>query len=127
MQSQARRDTKPEQALRRELWGRGLRYRVDVAPLRGLRRRADVVFSRARLAVYVDGCYWHSCPEHATVPKSNRAWWIAKLRANVDRDRDTDARLRDSGWEVVRVWEHETVVEAADRVEAALRGRRERA
>src|SRR3954466_10398011 len=100
MERQARRDTKPELALRRELWRRGLRYRVDVAPIRGLRRRADIVFTRAKVAVYVDGCYWHSCPMHATVPKANRAWWIAKLDANVTRDRDTDDRLREADWEV---------------------------
>ena len=79
-----------------------------------------MVFSRGRLVVYVDGCYWHSCPDHATVPKSNREWWVAKLEANVQRDRDTDARLRAADWEVQRVWEHEDVAEVADRIEAAL-------
>lgn len=123
MQRQAGRDTKPELALRRELWRRGLRYRVDLAPISGLPRRADMVFSRARVAVYVDGCYWHSCPDHATVPKANRDWWVAKLEANVKRDRDTDARLRWAGWEVVRVWEHETIVDAADRIESVARER----
>jgi DNA mismatch endonuclease (patch repair protein) len=123
MQRQARRDTAPELALRRDLWRRDLRYRVDVAPIRGLRRRADMVFSRARVAVYVDGCYWHSCPDHATVPKANREWWVAKLEANVARDRDTDARLLAAGWEVVRVWEHESMEDAADRIEAVVRSR----
>ena len=123
MQRQARRDTKPEIALRRELWRRGLRYRIDVAAVPG-RRRADLVFTRSRVVVYVDGCYWHSCPDHATVPKANREWWVAKLRANVERDRDTDARLAAAGWEVVRVWEHEVPAEAADRIEAALGRRR---
>lgn len=126
MQRQARRDTKPELVLRRELWRRGLRYRVDVAPISGLRRRADMVFTRARVAIYVDGCYWHSCPEHATVPKANREWWIAKLAGNVTRDRDTDARLLAAGWEVVRVWEHESIVDAADRVQAVVRPRSDR-
>ena len=120
MERQARRDTKPELALRGGLWRRGLRYRVDAAPIHGLRRRADLVFHRAMVAVYVDGCYWHSCPEHATVPKANREWWIAKLSANVQRDRDTDARLQQAGWIAVRVWEHEVVVEAADRVESTV-------
>ena len=123
MQRQARRDTKPEIALRRELWRRDLRYRIDVAAVPG-RRRADIVFTRGRVVVYVDGCYWHSCPDHATVPKANREWWVAKLRANVERDRDTDARLAAAGWEVVRVWEHEAPIEAADRIEAALGRRR---
>lgn len=123
MQRQARRDTKPEIALRRELWRRGLRYRIDVAAVPG-RRRADLVFTRSRVVVYVDGCYWHSCPDHATVPKANREWWVAKLQANVERDRDTDARLAAAGWEVVRVWEHEPPMEAADLIEAAVRRRR---
>lgn len=126
MERQARRDTKPELALRRELWRRGLRYRVDVAPISGVRRRADVVFSGLRVAVYVNGCYWHSCPDHATVPKANRDWWVAKLEANVRRDRDTDLTLRSAGWEVVRVWEHEATTVAADRVEAVVRQRRGR-
>jgi DNA mismatch endonuclease (patch repair protein) len=124
MQRQVRRDTKPELALRRELWRRGFRYRVDESPIRGLRRRADMVFSRAEVAVYVDGCYWHSCPDHATVPKANRGWWVAKLAANVRRDRDTDERLRAAGWEVVRIWEHEPIIGAADRVEAVVQRRR---
>lgn len=123
MQRQGRRDTKPELALRRELWRRGLRYRVDVQPLAGVRRRADIVFTRARVAVYVDGCYWHSCPTHRTTPKANRDWWVAKLQANEQRDRDTDERLRAGGWEVVRVWEHEDPRSAADRVEAVLQSR----
>lgn len=123
MQRQTRRDTKPELALRRELWRRGLRYRIDIAPVSGLRRRADMVFRRARVAVYVDGCYWHSCPDHATVPKANREWWVAKLEANVTRDRDTDDRLQSTGWEVVRIWEHESISDAADRVEAVVRRR----
>lgn len=120
MQRQARRDTTPELALRRALWGRGLRYRVDVSPVAGLRRRADIVFSRARVAVFVDGCFWHSCPDHGSVPRANRGWWIAKLEANVRRDRDTDALLQSSGWTVIRVWEHEEQMHAADHVEAVL-------
>lgn len=121
MQRQARRDTRPELALRRELWRRGLRYRVDVAPIVGLRSRADVVFGSARVAVYVDGCFWHSCPDHATVPTANREWWVAKLEANVRRDRDSDDRLRSAGWQVVRIWEHEAVADAANLVEAVVR------
>lgn len=123
MQRQARRDTKPELALRQDLWRRGLRYRVDIAPLPKMRRRADIVFTKAKVAVYVDGCFWHSCPEHATVPKSNRDWWVEKLAANVRRDRDTDERLRAAGWEVVRIWEHEDPFEAAEAVEHLVRAR----
>ncbi len=86
-----------------------------------MRRRADIVFGPAKVAVYVDGCFWHSCPEHATVPKNNREWWVEKLAANVARDRDTDRQLREAGWEVVRVWEHEDMEVAADRVMRAVR------
>jgi len=111
-----RRDTAPELALRRELWSRGLRYRVDRRVLKGLRRKADVAFVGRRVAVFVDGCFWHSCPEHATTPKSNHEFWVQKLARNVERDRETDVRLRELGWTVVRVWEHEDPVAAADRV-----------
>lgn len=120
MRKQRRRDTAPEVALRRELHRRGARFFVDRAPLPGLRRRADLVFPRKRVAVYVDGCFWHSCPQHATSPKNNAQWWADKLAANVVRDRDTDARLADAGWRVLRIWEHEDPIEAADRVQAAL-------
>ncbi|KOS53341.1 very short patch repair endonuclease [Rhodococcus rhodochrous] len=120
MRRQRRRDTVPEVALRRELHRRGVRYFVDRAPLKGIRRRADLVFPRRRVAVYVDGCFWHRCPQHATDPKNNAEWWAAKLAANVARDRNTDAALAAAGWTVVRIWEHENPVEAADRVQAAL-------
>lgn len=113
---QRRRDTKPEVALRRELHRRGLRYFVDRAPLKGMRRRADLVFPRRKVAVYVDGCFWHSCPVHATKPRNNAQWWADKLAANVARDRDTDTRLIEEGWRVVRIWEHEDPVVAAQRV-----------
>jgi DNA mismatch endonuclease (patch repair protein) len=121
MQNTRQRDTPAEIALRRDLHSRGLRFRVDDAPIAGVRRRADVVFSRARLAVFVDGCFWHSCPKHASQPKANAAWWAAKLAANVARDRDTDDRLRRAGWQVVRVWEHEDPQAAADVVWQAYR------
>jgi DNA mismatch endonuclease, patch repair protein len=120
MQRQRRTDTKPELALRRELYRRGLRYRIDVQVLPGLRRRADVAFPRRRVAVFVDGCFWHACPEHGTSPKANAVWWRAKLDANVQRDRDTDRRLEEAGWTPVRIWEHEDPVRAADLVEQRL-------
>jgi DNA mismatch endonuclease (patch repair protein) len=125
MQRQGRRDTAPELALRRAAWSRGLRYRVDVAPIPG-RRRADLVFTRAKVAVFVDGCFWHRCPEHATMPKRNQAWWRAKLDANVARDRAADRELLDAGWIVVRVWEHEEPEVAAACVEAAVASAGER-
>src|SRR4051794_33719830 len=89
-----RRDTRPELALRRQLHGRGLRYRVDAPPFPGLRSRADIVFGPAQVAVYVDGCFWHGCPVHGNLPKNNREWWRAKLAANAARDRQTDELLR---------------------------------
>jgi len=116
---QQARDTAPELALRRLLHARGLRYRVDVAPLPGLRRRADVVFTRARLAVFVDGCFWHRCPQHGTSPRSNADWWRDKLDRNMQRDRDTDRALSEAGWQVLRVWEHEQPETAAKQVHAA--------
>lgn len=123
MKNQRRRDTKPEAALRSELWRRGLRYRVDVKVV-GRRKRVDIAFTRAKVAVFVDGCFWHRCPQHGTLPKANRAWWTEKLAANEQRDRDTDAELTAAGWLVIRIWEHEDPIEAADRVEAAVRARR---
>lgn len=120
MSRQRRSDTAPELALRRELHRRGIRYFVDRAPLRGQRRRADLVFPRRRVAVYVDGCFWHRCPVHATDPKNNADWWAAKLAGNVARDRATDAELAAAGWRVVRIWEHEDPVCAADRVQEIL-------
>lgn len=121
MEEQARRDTRPELAVRRAVWRLGLRYRVDVTPLPGMRRRADLVFPGAKVAVFVDGCFWHRCPEHKSIPKANRAWWLAKLDANVARDRDTDLRLSRAGWKVVRVWEHEDPEAAATRIAAVVR------
>jgi DNA mismatch endonuclease (patch repair protein) len=117
-----RSDTGPELALRRELHSRGLRYFVGRSPITASRRRrADIVFPRARVAVFVDGCFWHGCPEHMTWPKANAEWWRAKIEANVARDRRTDEQLREAGWTVVRVWEHEEIERAADRVELAVR------
>jgi DNA mismatch endonuclease (patch repair protein) len=120
-----RRDTLPERALRSELHRRGFRFRVDRAPVKGLRSRADIVFGPARVAVYVDGCFWHSCPEHGTKPKANAEWWEQKLKRNQERDTATDRTLREHGWKVVRIWEHEDAVKAADRVQSAVESRRE--
>ncbi|HEX3900204.1 MAG TPA: very short patch repair endonuclease [Mycobacteriales bacterium] len=120
MAAQLRRDTKPEMALRQELHRSGLRYRVDYQVLKGLRRRADVAFPRAQVAVFVDGCFWHGCPTHRTWPKSNSEWWASKLEANVSRDRDTDRRLAEAGWLVIRMWEHEDSIEAAATINLRL-------
>jgi DNA mismatch endonuclease, patch repair protein len=125
MQVTRRRDTPGELALRSELHRRGYRFRVERPILKGLRRRADIVFPRERVAVFVDGCFWHGCPEHGTWPKKNAAWWRAKIEANRQRDADTDERLVASEWLPVRVWEHEAPSSAADRIEAVVRSRRE--
>lgn len=119
-----RRDTAPETQLRRELHARGLRYRVDRPVLRELRRRPDIVFNPARVAVFVDGCFWHGCPQHATWPKHNADFWREKIETNRQRDVDTDLRFEGAGWQVVRVWEHEDVMAAADRIETLVRRRR---
>ncbi|WP_446664137.1 very short patch repair endonuclease [Flexivirga sp. B27] len=120
MRRQRRRDTAPELALRRALHARGHRYRVD-APLPGLpRRRADLLFPGARVAVFVDGCFWHGCPVHATEPRSNRDWWQQKLAGNRDRDRDTNQHLLDSGWAVIRIWECTPLEEGIRIVEDGL-------
>jgi DNA mismatch endonuclease (patch repair protein) len=124
MSRQARRDTAPELLLRRELHRRGLRFRVSRRALAGLRSEADIVFGPARVAVYVDGCFWHSCPVHATSPGANADWWEAKLSRNRARDRAIDRALLAAGWAVVRIWEHEDPVQAADRVEVLVAARR---
>lgn len=125
MQSCRGRDTKPELQLRSLLHRRGLRYRVDKSVLKGVRRRADIVFGPAKVVVFVDGCFWHGCPDHGTWPKANARFWREKIETNQQRDADTDERLREDGWEVIRVWEHEDPEPAADRIEKAVRKRRE--
>lgn len=125
MQSNKRRDTKPEMALRKAVHALGLRYRVDAKPLTQMRRRADMVFSRAKVAVFLDGCFWHGCPEHHTVAKANAEFWADKVSGNRARDQDTDAKLEAAGWTCVRVWEHEDPVEAAARVAAVVRAQRD--
>jgi DNA mismatch endonuclease (patch repair protein) len=120
MRSQRQRDTKGELKLRSLLHRRGLRFRVH-ALLPGLRRRSDIVFTRARVVVFVDGCFWHGCPQHGTWPKENADWWREKIEANKRRDRDTDARLTAAGWTVIRVWEHEDLTQAADQIVEIVR------
>lgn len=125
MSRQRRRDTGPEMLLRRELHARGLRYRVGRRVLPRLRSEPDIVFGPTCVAVYVDGCFWHGCPLHASWPAANAEWWKAKIERNRARDLATDAVLREAGWEVVRVWEHEDPVTAADRIEHLVRERRD--
>jgi len=116
-----RTDTKPEVALRSALHASGLRFRKDYRlDLASTRVRPDIVFTRARVAVYVDGCFWHSCPEHATTPKRNADYWAPKLARNVERDRQHDIALREAGWTVVRIWEHVPTDDAAAAVTSVL-------
>ena len=105
--------TDAELALRREMYRIGLRYRVDFEVLRKPRRVADVAFPGRKIAVFVDGCFWHGCPEHATWPKRNADFWRQKIEANRRRDADTNARLQANGWTALRFWSHESPVEAA--------------
>jgi DNA mismatch endonuclease, patch repair protein len=123
MQATRRRDTAPEVAVRQLLHARGLRFRVDRRILPELRQRVDIVFVAAQVAAFIDGCFWHSCPMHRTSPRTNRAWWTAKLAENCRRDEETNRRLRTAGWLVVRVWEHEAPATAAARIARAVRGR----
>lgn len=118
MRQMRRVSTRPELALRRELHRRGLRFRVNHSELPG---RPDVVLTRARLAVFVDGCFWHCCPTHFIMPKNNRDFWREKLRRNVARDREKDEALTSAGWRVLHVWEHEDPVSAADLIERLWR------
>jgi DNA mismatch endonuclease (patch repair protein) len=116
--------TLPEMRLRSILHRRGLRYRVDYRPPVAVRCRLDIAFTVARVAVLVDGCFWHGCPEHASWPKSNADWWRAKIDRNRERDAKATHALRDAGWAVLRVWEHESAEDAADRVQGLLCERR---
>lgn len=119
-------DTAIELRLRRLLHRLGLRYRLHARPIRGVRRTADIVFGPARVAVFVDGCFWHGCPEHGAFPKSNAAFWRAKIVGNVKRDRDTRRRLAEGGWLAIQVWEHDDPVEAACTIASLVRERRTR-
>lgn len=127
MQANRGRDTGPELSLRSALHRRGLRFRLHQAIVPGTRRSVDIVFKRARVAVLVDGCFWHGCPTHGSTAKANASFWKAKIIANKRRDADTDRRLRNCGWEVMRIWEHERPESAAARIKRAIERRGSRA
>lgn len=114
------RDTAPEKALRSELHKRGLHYRVDVRPVKELNRRADIVFRSARVAVFVDGCFWHGCPKHGTQAKANKVFWKNKIKRNQERDAETNQLLKKAGWKVVRVWEHENSEKASKKIQRII-------
>lgn len=122
MKANRRSDTKPEVALRRALHARGYRYRKDfrLDLPSGVRVRPDIVFTARKVAVFVDGCFWHVCPEHGREPTSNEWYWTPKLRRNVERDRAADAALQAAGWRVVRLWEHEPLPAALQAVTDAI-------
>lgn len=120
MVAQRRRDTKPELEIRRRLHAAGVRFRVDVRPDEDLRVRGDLVWKGRRLAVFIDGCFWHGCPVHATTPKANREWWREKIDANVARDRRNDRALEARGWRVARFWEHEDPEEVVCQIKTLL-------
>lgn len=104
MQTNRRRDTGPELAVRRAVHALGLRYRVDTRPVPSLNRRADLVFTRCKVAVFVDGCFWHGCSVHHTVSRTNSEFWAMKVATNKARDAETDRLLTEAGWTVLRLW-----------------------
>lgn len=121
MRANRRRDTKPEMALRSALHKRGLRFRVDYSvPVDGRSPRPDIAFTAKRVAVFVDGCFWHGCPEHSKRPAENASYWGPKIARNIERDSEQTRRLVDAGWTVVRVWEHDELTKAVEQVLAAL-------
>lgn len=126
MQAIKSRDTKPEKRIRQLLHARGLRYRVSKRPLKDLRRTADVVFGPVKIAVFIDGCYWHGCPEHYVPPRTNEGYWSTKVAGNMARDRDTDARLAEAGWTILRFWEHEPPELCADIIAATVIAHRQK-
>ncbi|MFF0004219.1 very short patch repair endonuclease [Streptomyces tibetensis] len=124
MQAIRSRDTKPELLVRRLVHASGLRYRVAARPLPNLRRTADMVFRSAKVAVFIDGCYWHGCPEHYTSPATNPGYWSEKVARNVTRDLDTNSKLEQAGWLVLRFWEHTPAEESAAKIIQLVRDRR---
>jgi DNA mismatch endonuclease (patch repair protein) len=121
MRANRNKNTKPEILLRSSLHAMGLRYRVAYRPVAGLRRTADIVFTKARVAVFIDGCFWHGCPDHYRPSTRNSEFWSAKIEGNRARDIETTALLSSAGWTVIRVWEHEAINSAAQRVRDAVR------
>jgi DNA mismatch endonuclease (patch repair protein) len=123
MQAVKQRDTPGEVAIRSALHSFGLRFRNQSRVLESSQRRADIQFSKAKVAVFVDGCFWHGCPIHGTLPKANRKWWIEKINANIARDRNTDLLLRQADWLSVRIWEHEDPLAAARKIARIVKRR----
>jgi DNA mismatch endonuclease (patch repair protein) len=116
MQGNRSRDTQPELAVRRLLHGAGLRYRVAIRPVPTLRRTADIVFTKQKIAVFIDGCFWHACPQHYVLPRTNVEYWSPKIQRNLNRDANTNQQLRAAGWIVARYWSHRSPEDIAARV-----------
>lgn len=123
MKKMPRSGSKPEIRLRSELFRRGLRFRINHPGFPG---RPDIAFTRAKIAVFIDGCFWHGCPIHGTLPKNNREWWEKKLQGNKDRDHRKDLELQEVGWLPLHYWEHDDLEEIADEIEEVWRERRGR-
>lgn len=122
MQGNKSKDTKPEMIVRRYLHASGLRYRVHSRPIKDWNRRADIVFPRVKIAIFINGCYWHGCPKHYKKPKTNTVYWTQKIERNIERDVETFKRLRTEGWSVIVLWEHENLDKKA--IKVALRVKR---
>ena len=120
------RDTSPELVVRSAIHRSGLRYRVAARPLPELRRTADLLFRPAKVAVFIDGCFWHGCAEHYAEPRTNTDYWSAKVERNMQRDVDTNRRLREAGWVVLRYWEHESVDQITREIIDIVEARRSR-
>lgn len=121
MKANRSQDTGPEIIVRKLIHAMGLRYRKNVRPVPSLRRTADIVFPRHRVAVFIDGCFWHGCPEHYRQPRVNAEYWTAKISGNRKRDTATDKTLTEANWRVLRFWEHEDPVEVAETIRMAIR------
>ncbi len=126
MQANRGRDTKPELAVRSAVHRRGIRFRVSTRPQPELPRTADLVLRKTKIAVFVDGCYWHGCPEHHTRPATNAQYWTDKIAGNMERDVETTDYLQRAGWTVLRFWEHEDAESVADTIEQAVRSAKKR-
>lgn len=117
------KDTKPELIVRRRLHAAGLRYRVHARPIKNWNRNADIVFSRAKTAIFINGCFWHGCPAHYKNPKANFSYWSQKIERNVERDTETFKRLKVEGWFVIILWEHEDLEKKAGQVAIRIKRR----
>jgi len=124
MQGNRSKDTLAELAIRRALHAGGLRYRVNMRPIPSLRRTADVVFTRAKVAVFIDGCFWHACPTHYVEPKANVDYWRPKIERNRARDAETTSHLEEAGWIVMRFWEHQVPETVVKEIALAVRAAR---